>query len=408
MAERRRSILVVCSILPYPPRAQGFAIRYAPILETLKNDFDVHLLVISKEVGVEEADLGPLETCASVRRQARNHERALPVRLFRFVRSLLPGSTPYDLVALDDAVIVDALREASERIRPDVVVVPTTDLIDAALQVFPGERIIWDPIDSVALHASRLVSGGHGTAKVRRLQAWERRVAARVAATAYISAADARFSHGEAPPYPVRVIPNGVLISGGDSVRAPFTVPDAPTIGFLGNMSYAPNVRAALELVNIFTEVRRQVPSARLKIIGRDPVESLRACASTDIEITGTVDDVWAHIADVDVFAFPLWTGAGLQNKLLEAMFARRPVVCTPTANAGIEAADHREVLVADSASAFAEALVFLLTNHDRAHALGDAGHDLIAERFMWSGIIPQVRALWTAPITGAAAPPRV
>ena len=55
------------------------------------------------------------------------------------------------------------------------------------------------------------------------------------------------------------------------------------------------------------------------------------------VEITGEVDSIWPHLADVDVMVFPMETGGGLQNKVLESIAAGCAVVATSVVDAGID-----------------------------------------------------------------------
>ena len=85
---------------------------------------------------------------------------------------------------------------------------------------------------------------------------------------------------------------------------------------------------------------------------------SMRPTATLDgVTVTGTVDSIWNHLDAVDVCAFPMFAGAGLQNKVLEAMVAGRPVVTTPIGNEGIDAKPGSEIVVAEDEEGFARAI---------------------------------------------------
>jgi glycosyltransferase involved in cell wall biosynthesis len=126
---------------------------------------------------------------------------------------------------------------------------------------------------------------------------------------------------------------------------------DTPNIGFLGSMSYQPNIDACLFLVtSIFPRIRKLRPDIHLYIIGRDPGrELIRQCRDPQIHITGEVENIWDYVRSVDAFVFPMLTGAGLQNKILEAMYAGKPVVTSTIGNAGIGATHGENVYIADT-----------------------------------------------------------
>jgi glycosyltransferase involved in cell wall biosynthesis len=162
------------------------------------------------------------------------------------------------------------------------------------------------------------------------------------------------------------VVPNGVDLE--------FWRRGAPgrgdrTVVFTGKMDFPPNEDAALRLCRtIFPAVRARVPEAQLLIVGRDPTPRLLAAgAGAGITVTGPVDDVRPYLDAATVFAAPLRFGAGIQNKLLEALAMELPVVTSPTAAAGL----HRDgsappVDVADDDAAFVDRLVAHLRSEER------------------------------------------
>ena len=78
------------------------------------------------------------------------------------------------------------------------------------------------------------------------------------------------------------------------------------------------------------------MPTARLYLIGGNPPPELRACASDSIEVTGRVPDVRPYYEFSIVFVSPLRFGAGIKNKVLEAMAMETPIIATPLSCDGI------------------------------------------------------------------------
>ena len=77
--------------------------------------------------------------------------------------------------------------------------------------------------------------------------------------------------------------------------------------------------------------------------------------------VTGRVDDVRPFFEAATVAVAPLRVARGLQNKVLEAMAMRVPVVASPAAFNGINAVAGRDVLVADDPELFSRGVVSLL-----------------------------------------------
>ncbi len=395
----RQRVLVVLPTLPYPPRQQGVAIRYGVILERLARQFDISLAIITSLPEEARADLGPVASwCVGVHIHLRTGYRPSLWRRarLRFSRWQDTG-VPYRLAAHDAHEIKAFLERVSATGAFDTIVWVGSLHLDAGLAVFPAERVVWDPIDSIALHVSRDSQKAEDSAReANDLLAWERWMTGRVHVTTYASPIDAAFVRGEGVSVgDIRVVPNGVYV-GDAPTLAPPKFGSAPcTIGFLGNMSYPPNVIAACRLAEVVARVRGRGHEVRLLIIGRDPDARVRALAGDFVEVTGTVPNVWTWIERVDVFAFPMTTGAGLQNKLLEAMYARRAVICTDVCNGGIQGRSEEHLLLAETDEDFIAAIERVIRSPGTAQEIAERGHALVQRAFDWNAILPEIAGLW-------------
>src|SRR6185369_1254580 len=150
------------------------------------------------------------------------------------------------------------------------------------------------------------------------------------------------------PALKVTVIPNGV-----DTYEfRPRPVQRIPALLFVGNYEYAPNVDAALRLATeIFPAVQARVPQVRLWLVGNAPPPELMAVARDAIRVTGRVPDVRPYLARASAFVSPLRLGAGIKNKVLEALAMGCPVVATTVSLDGIAVSDGLNAIEADGAS---------------------------------------------------------
>jgi polysaccharide biosynthesis protein PslH len=132
------------------------------------------------------------------------------------------------------------------------------------------------------------------------------------------------------------VLPNGVDV---DFWRRP----EGAGLGrneivFTGAMDYPPNSDAALFLAReILPLVRAEIPDVHLSIVGRDPIAKLvEAGREPGVTVTGLVPDVRPYLTAASVFAVPLRFGAGIQNKVLEALAMDVPTVSSPNGAGGL------------------------------------------------------------------------
>jgi sugar transferase (PEP-CTERM/EpsH1 system associated) len=181
------------------------------------------------------------------------------------------------------------------------------------------------------------------------------------------------------------VVPNGVD-TGFWQRKAPER--GANTIAFTGAMDYPPNTDAALYLAEtILPLVQRAIPDARALIVGRDPTPRLeRAGQRPGVTVTGFVDDVRPYLEQATVFAAPLRFGAGIQNKVLEALAMELPVIASPLAADGLRTEDGQTppAQLAGSAQEFADRIVRTLQERASNPTPDAAARRYVETHFVW------------------------
>jgi len=183
------------------------------------------------------------------------------------------------------------------------------------------------------------------------------------------------------------VVPNGV----DTEYFAPDPAPAERRSGglelvFTGGMGYPPNADGARWfLERVFPIVRRVRSDARITFVGKDPPEALRALARPgEVVFTGRVDDVRPAVHAAHVFVVPLRIGGGTRLKILEALAMGLPLVSTRAGAEGLDLRDGEDLLLADDQEIFAEAVLALATDRERAQRLAASGRARVLERYDW------------------------
>jgi polysaccharide biosynthesis protein PslH len=181
------------------------------------------------------------------------------------------------------------------------------------------------------------------------------------------------------------VVPNGVDTTFWRRTSSEL---GANTIAFTGAMDYPPNTDAALYLVEaILPLVQRAIPDARALIVGRDPPPRLaRAGQRPGVTVTGFVDDVRPYLEQATVLAAPLRFGAGIQNKVLEALAMELPVVTSPLAADGLRTENGLTppAQVAHGVQEFADLIVRVLRERASNSAPESAARRYVETHFVW------------------------
>ena len=161
--------------------------------------------------------------------------------------------------------------------------------------------------------------------------------------------------------------------------------PGAPIVGTVARLTEQKGVET---LVDAAARIERDTPDVQFVIVGTGPLEAvIRARASelsSRVVFLGERGDVPELLALFDVAVVPsLWEGAFCYT-MLEAMAARRPVVCSDISLFTDVVVNGREALVypAGDSDGLAGAIVELLENPDIGNRLAEAGMRLARERF--------------------------
>ena len=166
-----------------------------------------------------------------------------------------------------------------------------------------------------------------------------------------------------------------------------------PRVIFVGALSYWANRQAAWRLVrHIMPLVRQHCRDACLWIVGQAPEPAL--LSENDgrrVVVTGRVPDVRPYLAEAAVACMPLTAGAGTKYKVLEALSAGVPTVCTPTALEGLDLKDGHELLVRQTDEDLAAAVVAAIKQPELVARLARNGRQAVESRYAWDVNLPHL-----------------
>ncbi|MCB9384643.1 MAG: glycosyltransferase [Bryobacterales bacterium] len=317
---------------------------------------------------------------------ARMIEQALIDKPFEIIHVEHLRGARYGLFALD---VIKRLARGSEQ-RP---------------------RVVFDSVDCISNLFEQSSSRGGGIMRWLtgfdrpRTQAYEGRLVRAfdrtVATTQHETDSLARLAAAtlDAPPAPVG---NGVdldYFAHRHGVRAP------ETIVMTGKMSYHANVAAAKYLVEeVMPIVWAERPHVRVEIVGKAPTTEVQALAypegrpqkrSREVLVTGEVPDLRPYLWRAAVAVAPIVYGAGVQNKVLEAMAASAPVVSSPQAVSSLGVRNGKDLLIGRTAEEMASHLLTLLANEDLRRRIGDAGRAFVEERYGWDSALATLESIY-------------
>jgi len=406
-------ILYLAHRMPFPPN-KGDKMRACRELTYLARRHDIWCACFADA----EGDLKHADT---LRRLVRGLAVVPLDRRFATVRGLcgwLGGSTVTEWF-YRSAEMMRTVRAMSRVVGFDAVAAFSSAMAPYALAVPAGRRVLdlcdldsakWREYARCTPRPQRWLYTTEG----RRLAKREHRWIDAFDASILISRAERDALDGGVDAGKVHVVTNGVgLTSFARTPQGPSgaRAPARPVVGFIGVMDYLPNVDAVCWFVRAcWPAVRRAVPGATFRIVGRSPVARVRRLAAVPgVVVTGEVGDVRPELERFDLSVAPLRIARGLQNKVLEAMAAGVPVVATSKAAEGLTAMPGRDIVVADDPASMARAVIALSCDNDRHACLAEAGCRYVSTCHRWAPALEAYELIVTAataPRTSDAAAP--
>lgn len=296
----------------------------------------------------------------------------------------------------------------------DVVVAFSSAMAPYALRVFAGRRVLdlcdldslkWMDYAERSTGAKSMLFRSEG----RRLATRERQWIRSFDASILISDAEAEALGDDDLRARVHVVTNGVDLTNIESrnyyPQNAHGHTKSPTVGFVGMMNYAPNVDAVCNFVSeCWPAIRNAVPEAIFRIVGRSPTRAVRDLdAVSGVSVVGAVEEVATELCAFDVSVAPMRIARGLQNKVLEAMAAKRPVVLTAVAAEGISARDGHDFIIADRPNEIANSVIGLLGDASDRERLGLSARRFVALNHRWEAAMLRFELIATGMIERTA-----
>ena len=396
-------ILFLSHRMPFPPD-RGDKIRSHHVLKRLAGLAPVHVATFADD----DRDIAEEVELAALARSYRLVRRVKPL-VFAGVESLLRRQ-PVSLPAFHSAELADYIARILRERPIGTIYVFSGQMGQYIPDDFAGE-VIFDfvDVDSAKFEAyaerdnglRRWINAREG----RLLAAEEVRLARRAGVSLLVSPEEAALFRARLPiedraACDVRTLRNGIDSRYFDPAAVkpePRLVDcDGPRLIFSGQMDYAPNIEAALRVIErLLPRIRELIPRTTFHVVGRNPAEELREHHGRNgVNVWGGVEDMRTWLSGADLALVPLEIARGVQNKVLEAMAMGLPVVLTSAAATGIGAQDGKHLVVADSDDDLVERTTALLSHPRQGWTLGLEARRFVVEELSWQATLAPLAAM--------------
>lgn len=392
-----KRILLLTQVLPYPPDS-GPKVKTWNVLKYLGQRHDITLVSFIR--GEKAEEIGVLE---------QHCRRVLPVRMERTLawdlwslfRSFINNS-PFLMIRDDRPAMRKLLRSIRRSMEYDVVHVDQLNMAQFSWEV-PAKWRVLDAHNSLwHLYRRMYHASPPGPRKWllarewRLLRSYEGRISHSFDAITAVSVEDREsLIEAGAPAESIQVIP----ISVDTDELAPIARDSGPKrIVHLGTMFWPPNADGVLWFLReVWPKIRARRPDVEFDVIGMRPPRQIRAFGGNGqgVHVTGYVENPIPFLKRAAAFVVPLRAGGGMRVKILNALAQGLPVVTTTIGCEGIEVIDGVHLLIANSATEFAQATLRLLDHPELAIELARKGRELIVERYDYRHLFSRLDAIY-------------
>src|SRR5579884_76505 len=217
---------------------------------------------------------------------------------------------------------------------------------------------------------------------VRKLKFWELKYWQKATKVIAMSEDDKQTMLSQVPGLDADIVPNGVDC---DFFEKKVTKKNSsPTVMYLGNFTWLQN-REAVEVLyqKIWPKVKKEIPSAKLWIIGKDAEIFFGQLKSADVRVE-QVKDVREAYQGAHVLVAPIYSGHGTRLKNFETFASGLPVVTTSIGIGGTDADDGKEVIIRDDPEEIAKATIELLSNKTLYEKIAANAKKMVREKYDW------------------------
>jgi glycosyltransferase involved in cell wall biosynthesis len=178
---------------------------------------------------------------------------------------------------------------------------------------------------------------------------------------------------------PHTAIPTGYVF---DSLPA-ISNEEENAVAFIGGMDWMPN-RVGIDwfIEKVWNKVLAKIPGAKFYLAGRNFPDEIKNLKAKGLIVVGEVEDAREFIFSKSISIVPLFAGSGMRVKIVEAMALGRAVISTSIGAESLAYTNGQNILIADDADGFADAVVRTLTDNKLRKQLGENAQQLILDKY--------------------------
>jgi glycosyltransferase involved in cell wall biosynthesis len=152
-----------------------------------------------------------------------------------------------------------------------------------------------------------------------------------------------------------------------------------PSLFHIGALDWAPNQEGLIWFFNqCWPKIHQENPELKFYLAGRNAPEWFERIINLDgVVYLGEINDAYDFINSKAIMVVPLFSGSGMRIKIIEGMALGKPIVTE-----GIPTENGKNILIANDADRFTDAITQLINDRELANRIGKSAIGFIQEKF--------------------------
>jgi len=369
-------LAIILSRFPYPLE-KGDKLRAYHQIKDLSTEFEIHLFCTT-DTGISEKQREKLrDYCSAIHVFKLNKVRqALRLLITMFTYK------PFQVAYFTQTPIKKKIQKKMEELSPDYIFCQMLRVSEYVKDIHSCPKTL-DFMDALSKGMERRAQKSYYPIKwifaeeARRLQKYESKIFDYFEHQIIISKQDQTYiTHPDASK--IHVLSNGI----SDDFLKSSNSEKKYDLLFTGNMSYAPNVLAC---AYIHEQIKPLLDKKiKIALVGANPHRSVKSYHSEQVLVTGWVENIRTYYLASKVFLAPMFSGSGMQNKILEAMASGLPCITTNLVNNAIGAKVGEEILIAETPEDFIKQIQSLMDDDDLYTSISEKAKKFVTEKYNW------------------------
>jgi glycosyltransferase involved in cell wall biosynthesis len=157
-----------------------------------------------------------------------------------------------------------------------------------------------------------------------------------------------------------------------------------PSLFHIGALDWAPNQEGLIWFFNnCWPKIHQENSELKFYLAGRNAPEWFERIIKQDgVVYLGEINDAYDFINSKAVMVVPLFSGSGMRIKIIEGMALGKPIVTTDIGTEGIPTESGTNILIANDADRFTDAITQLINDRSLSDRIGTSAIGFIQEKY--------------------------